>query len=208
MNKISCNIVSDLLPLYADGVVSAETKKEIELHLSECPKCKAEYEYLNQKLILPANPDLHDESAHALKAMKRSLSKKRIIISVISVITTLVLVAALFIGLNYSVIFQRGNPIPYLAAASQISDENPVVAVKDDSSNSYVYITKNNMDSQQALLEYIETKFDAEYKDQYGSAYLFESAGEKITISDEVYWRYFRVWSVPDDIDKPTSDDR
>ncbi len=196
------------LPLYADGVVSEETQKEIGLHLCGCSECKAEYEQLSQKLILPANLDLHDESAHILKTIKHSLSKKRIIISVVSVITTLIFVAVLFVSLNYSVIFQRGNPIPYLMAASQISNENPIASVNDNSSNSYIYITKNNADSKQVLLEYIETKFDAEFKEQYGSAYLFESAGEKITISEEIYWRYFQVWCVPQSIDKPTSDKR
>ena len=208
MSKISCNAVRDLLPLYIDGVVSEETKSEVEKHLSECSECQNEYVLLKKEVVLPSNPDLRSESANALKTMKHKLTKKKIVISVVSVFVTLVLVATLFVGFNYSVIFQRGNPIPYLAAASQISDKNPVVAVEDDSSNSYIYITKNNMASQQAFLEYIETKFDSEYKDQYGSAYLFESAGEKITISDEVYWRYFRVWSVPQNIDKPTSDDK
>ena len=37
MNKeISCYIVSDLLPLYQEDILSEETKKDIEKHLNEC----------------------------------------------------------------------------------------------------------------------------------------------------------------------------
>lgn len=206
MNKISCNIVRDLLPLYVDGVVSEETKKELEQHLRECPKCKTEYEQLSQELTLPANPDLHDESAHALKNMKHALAKKRVIVAVVSVITTLLMVAVLYAGFNYSIIFQRGNPVPYLTAASKISHETPFVKVNDNSTDSDVYITKNDMDSTYALLEHIEREYDVEFNEQYGSAFLFESEAGNLTISQEVYWGRFKVWSVPQNIDKPTSD--
>ena len=40
MNKISCNIIGDLLPLYLDGAVSEDTKKQVEEHMSEGEVCK------------------------------------------------------------------------------------------------------------------------------------------------------------------------
>ena len=30
MNKINCNVIGDLLPLYVDGAVSEDTKKLVE----------------------------------------------------------------------------------------------------------------------------------------------------------------------------------
>lgn len=92
MNKISCNLVKDLLPLVVDEVVSEETKKTVQEHLSVCEDCRKEYEQLKQKLTLPTNPDLRNESAHVLKSMKHKLARKGIIISLVSVAVTLALV--------------------------------------------------------------------------------------------------------------------
>ena len=37
MNKtLPCYIVSDLLPLYQEDIVSEQTKKDIDEHLNEC----------------------------------------------------------------------------------------------------------------------------------------------------------------------------
>ena len=109
MNEISCNAVRDLLPLYVDGVVSEETRQEIINHLSKCPECHAEYEQLQKELTLPANPDLHSESAHALKSIKHTIVKKKIMIAAASVLVTLSLVIA-----GYFVVTEVGPVHDYL----------------------------------------------------------------------------------------------
>lgn len=38
---ISCNVARDLLPLYHDGVCSAESRALVEAHLKDCPDCAA-----------------------------------------------------------------------------------------------------------------------------------------------------------------------
>lgn len=40
MDKMNCNVIGDLLPLYADDVVSEDTKALVEEHLAECAECK------------------------------------------------------------------------------------------------------------------------------------------------------------------------
>lgn len=41
MNKeLPCYIISDLLPLYQDDILSEQTKKDIDKHLSECEDCR------------------------------------------------------------------------------------------------------------------------------------------------------------------------
>ena len=37
--KNECNIVRDLLPLYIENMVSAESAQFVEAHLSKCPEC-------------------------------------------------------------------------------------------------------------------------------------------------------------------------
>lgn len=41
MNKeLPCYVISDLLPSYQDDILSEETKKDIDKHLSECEDCR------------------------------------------------------------------------------------------------------------------------------------------------------------------------
>ena len=38
--RIPCDVITDLLPLYHDGVCSENSRKCVEEHLAECPACK------------------------------------------------------------------------------------------------------------------------------------------------------------------------
>ena len=37
--RVSCDIIRDLLPLYAEDMVSDDTKAMVEEHLADCPDC-------------------------------------------------------------------------------------------------------------------------------------------------------------------------
>ena len=50
MNKISCDVVKDLLPLYKDEVCSEKSKELIENHLTECEDCRRYLDALNSEL--------------------------------------------------------------------------------------------------------------------------------------------------------------
>ena len=41
---MNCDIVRDLLPLYADGLCSEESRKAVEEHLKSCEACRSFYE--------------------------------------------------------------------------------------------------------------------------------------------------------------------
>ena len=62
--KLSCDVIRDLLPLYADRAASADTAALVEEHLASCPACREELGRLGA--ALPAEP----EGAEALKQMR------------------------------------------------------------------------------------------------------------------------------------------
>lgn len=99
MNQIPCEMIRDLLPLVADDVVSEKTNKLVQEHLAVCDSCCQEYKSIKQQLELPANPDLRSESAQSLKDIKKQLWYKRVLVSLISVLATVVL--AVSCGLIY-----------------------------------------------------------------------------------------------------------
>ena len=49
MDRITCDIIRDLLPLYIDEVCSAGSRALVEGHLQNCPACKAEYETISKR---------------------------------------------------------------------------------------------------------------------------------------------------------------
>ncbi len=72
--KIACNIIKDLLPLYYDGVCSAESKAMIEEHLTQCEDCRAELETLGKQLpILSKEQNLSE--AEAVKKLSKQWKK-------------------------------------------------------------------------------------------------------------------------------------
>lgn len=47
---VTCKIIEDLLPLYADGICSDDTKTVVEHHTAECADCKEKLEAMTAKL--------------------------------------------------------------------------------------------------------------------------------------------------------------
>ena len=104
-------------------------------------------------------------------------------------------IALLFIHIFVSYapsIFQRGNPLPYLAAAVRLSDSHPYAAVGGAPG---VYIARRG--DCPALFAMIEEKWDAKLIDQAGSGYMFSNGAATFTVSSEIYWGRFTVWTLP-----------
>ena len=39
-----CNLIKDILPLYVENMVSADTREFVSEHLEHCEECHAEFE--------------------------------------------------------------------------------------------------------------------------------------------------------------------
>lgn len=87
--KITCDIIKDLLPLYADDMVSVDSKEMVEGHLANCAGCRAAVEDLKKSVLLPAETD-----TKALKKISKALRKKRSL----SVVFTLLAVFSVLLG--------------------------------------------------------------------------------------------------------------
>lgn len=73
--KTECSIVRDLLPLYVENLLSAETEQYVNEHLACCPACQAELAVLKEGVELPpiekAQPPISDTAKPFKKVMKR-----------------------------------------------------------------------------------------------------------------------------------------
>lgn len=70
--KIDCCVVRDILPLYAEKLVSEATAAIIEEHINECSSCKKELEILTADNFEVYSENL--KSAEPLKKFKHKLS--------------------------------------------------------------------------------------------------------------------------------------
>lgn len=79
-----CEIIQDLLPLYADGICSEESKAAVEQHLSECSDCKEYYLSIQDKNnidLTPADTKNEYKKAASFKAVRKKLRCKQILIT-------------------------------------------------------------------------------------------------------------------------------
>ena len=53
--KNECNIIRDILPLYVENMVSADTSAFVEEHLEKCAECRAELEDMKKSNGLEKN---------------------------------------------------------------------------------------------------------------------------------------------------------
>lgn len=85
--KITCDVIKDILPLYAEGLVSADTAALVEEHLALCETCKQLLTELRAPTHIPA-----DTNAAPLKKVRSALKKQRVWTIIFSVLVSLVVV--------------------------------------------------------------------------------------------------------------------
>lgn len=87
--KISCNIIRDLLPLYAENLASEDTRTMVDEHLCDCAECAGILESMKQKTPVPV-----ETTPESLNKVKRIIRRKRIL-SVMAALLTLITLASL-----------------------------------------------------------------------------------------------------------------
>ena len=64
--KISCNIIRDLLPLYAEDLASEDTRTLVDEHLCDCAECTGILESMKQNTPVPV-----ETTPESLKKVKQ-----------------------------------------------------------------------------------------------------------------------------------------
>ncbi len=116
MEKISCSIAKDLMPLYMDGVLSEETTEVMKDHLEGCENCRNEYEIMEQEWYLPSTVKLQEENKKMLKELKSQIKRKRILTGVVAVF-----LAAMVFASGYLVYENVGAVHEYFSPSFEVS---------------------------------------------------------------------------------------
>lgn len=116
MKEITCDIVKDLIPLYADDVLSSDSKMLVGEHLESCEKCNEYYKALAEgKGFISVNAE--NEKA-IIKKIKKKINNKRMITACASA----VVVATLLLSVFY-VVFVREQYLPYDETGVYVENE-------------------------------------------------------------------------------------
>lgn len=92
--KLSCNIIKDLLPLYAEGMVSGDSREAIEEHISGCDDCREELAALRQETVVTTRTD-----TAPLEHLERNIRRRRISAAVLSILVTAAILFSVFMFL-------------------------------------------------------------------------------------------------------------
>lgn len=120
--------------------------------------------------------------------MKSIIKSRRVFVSFILVFVIFTAILAS----KWDAIFQRGNPLPYLAAMVKLNSAHTFEPVRNMDG---IYITKRG--NHQDLFQMIEATYNMEFKDQLGSGYLFSDGVQVYIVASEIYWGKFTVWTLP-----------
>ena len=90
--KTNCEIIRDLLPLYADHVTSEASTALVEEHLQECDACRAELRQM--QLPVPVQPEPQQDAP--LRSIRKTLQKKSIRIAAAAVLAVLCVFGLVF----------------------------------------------------------------------------------------------------------------
>lgn len=113
----------------------------------------------------------------------------------VHIIVLFIIAVFVIIGVNRKTVFQRGNPLPYLAAASKIDDERPFYPVKSSASDTYISHLRS---SDEQFIKFAENKLDSRFISQEGSAYVFSSGDKTFYVTSEVYLGKYKLWDFPE----------
>ena len=86
--KNKCNIIRDILPLYVEDMVSADTSAFVEEHLEKCAECRAELEDMKKSNGLEKNNVSVEDEFMPLKAFKKKWYRQLNLIVIVCVLAT------------------------------------------------------------------------------------------------------------------------
>ena len=92
-----CNIIRDILPLYAEDMVSDDTVSFVEEHLQTCAECSVMYERIKEGGIVMTNENksTEQEIVNTLKKLRKKVFKRFCIIFLAICVGVVGLLAAL-----------------------------------------------------------------------------------------------------------------
>lgn len=208
MEKISCEIIKDLLPLYYDDVCSFESTRLVEEHLAECQSCRLELDKIKAAISLPQEVVAKNVSeGDTIKGIAALWKRSKAKAFVIGLLGAALLVGS-FVGLFQWEIMKVSADAIEISEVSKLSDGRIVYHAKltdgyslnrikydmDEDGNFYltplrsIIKTKAQSDRFQNMYETIVHE-RLVYKEKYGEDAEIEALYIRTSEEDILIWK-------------------
>ncbi|MBP1042679.1 zf-HC2 domain-containing protein [Vagococcus sp. BWB3-3] len=107
--KISCDVITDLLPLYYDKICSQATIELVEEHLVNCPKCRKELKNMATTLSLEQTQSNHLNDAKLVTKISRQWQKDRLLSVLKGIGLTLLILLFVYMLLGLKIVPSIGG---------------------------------------------------------------------------------------------------
>lgn len=122
---MDCNVIRDLMPLYADGLLSDSSKRIVDEHISACPECRE----LLDAMCAPMEPEPVDENQGYINAIHAQKRKTRLRTVLACVLTVLLCLAGWWIYMETH--FYGEEIVTVSTDEEKILKEMPALALTD-----------------------------------------------------------------------------
>ena len=85
VQKLNCEIVKDLSPLYCEDLVSEVSREAVETHLQSCQICEELYRQMREELFTAQMPEVLEAEVKPLKKIKRMANLRTLLVSLTAV---------------------------------------------------------------------------------------------------------------------------
>lgn len=189
MSKNKCDMICDLLPLYAENICSEESRNIVTEHLLNCNKCKERLDKMNMSVVVSLDNDIS-----VMKKIKKKIAVKRIIAVIVAVITAYLILAALLFYLMSPVSLQYENNLENYITVDIDSDGNVWVGRTFEANAGFLFPTIS--DTNDKHFGY-DADFDKNSKNGYGFS-VKKELYRTISLFDVVYtdWQYSKLFNI------------
>ncbi|WP_202080423.1 zf-HC2 domain-containing protein [Caldalkalibacillus salinus] len=195
MNKISCQVIQDLMPSYLDDLTSEESNTLIEKHIKECPVCREMLQHGTEAIHTPNKEEQVEVSPqgehHIIKRLKRK------VVLVLSTVVVTCLLLGMIMGFYGPVIFQEGNPVPVVKGIVELHATDAAYAQISDGPRRYISIYKPSENHYDVIKSYL-AQDGWRYKEQMGSGLVFEKDGETKVVETRLFTKHYYIWTLPE----------
>lgn len=155
MSKIHCNVVQDLLPLYADDVVSEESRDLVARHLEYCPECRQILSEIQSSIPIPQHTD--DTTLKKMKKKQRSRGMRITLLVVLCVVLLLAYPVSLIYSNSIDGLSAEYGPEHFIV--TEYPGGQVELTLTEDAQGAYIYyLYEINEDDSTDLYLYIYGK--------------------------------------------------
>lgn len=176
MNK-KCDIIKDLLPLYAENMCSDDSRQAVAEHIDECESCRNELNKINTDVTIQADSD-----AAMLRRIKKRARIEKVVISIVSVIiilTILWFVQFFLINTDCVMDYEKYNLAENVTV--EVDDDGLLWLCTDDEASTYDYYYPMPVDANGVKMD--ENGFDKNNKESFNVTFHHRKVNELAMIT-------------------------